>query len=56
MSNENFENNSVNRTAPVGEGSSPSRCSLVRQQGPGHHPATVKTKWFMKVNKIEEAF
>ena len=52
MSNQNFENNGVNRTGPVGEGSSPGRCSLVRQQGPGHHPATIKTKWFKNVNKI----
>ena len=41
MSNQNSENNSVNRAGPVGEGSSPGRCSLVRQQRPGHHPTTL---------------
>ena len=52
MSNQNSENNDVNRNGPVGEGSSPGRCSLVQQQGPGRHPTTVRTKWSKKVNKI----
>ena len=52
MSNENSENNSVNRAGPVGGGSSHSRCSLARQQGPGRHPTTVRTKLSKKVNKI----
>ena len=52
MSNQNSENNGVNRAGPVGEGSSPGRCSLVRQQGPGRHPTTVRTKWSKNVNKI----
>ena len=52
MSNQNSENNGVNRAGPVGEGSSPSRCSLVRQWGPGRHPTTVRTKWSKNVNKI----
>ena len=52
MSNQNSENNDVNRAGPVGEGSSPVRCSLVRQRGPGHHPTTVRTKWSKNVNKI----
>ena len=52
MSNQNSENNDVNRTGPVGEGSSPGRCSLVQQQGPGRHPTNVRTKWSKKVNKI----
>ena len=29
MSNENFKNNGVNGTRPLGEGSSPGRCFLV---------------------------
>ena len=52
MSNQNSENNGVNRAGPVGEGSSPSRCSLVRQWGHGRHPTTVRTKWSRNVNKI----
>ena len=52
VSNENSENNGVNRTGPVGEGSSPSRCSLVRQRGPGRHSTTVTTKWSKNVTKI----
>ena len=32
MSNQNSENNGVNRTGPVGEGSLPGSCSLVQQQ------------------------
>ena len=52
MSNQNSENNSVNRAGPLGEGSSPGRCSLVRQRGPGRHPSTVRTKWSKNVNKI----
>ena len=56
MSNQNSENNGVNRAGPVGEGSSPGRCSLVRQQGPGRHPTTVRTKWSKNVNKIVMEF
>ena len=52
ISNQNFKNNDVNRTGPLGESSSPSRCSLVQQQGPGRHPTTVRTKWYNNVNKI----
>ena len=52
MSNQNSENNDVNRAGPVGEGSSPGRCSLVRQRGPGCHPATVRTKWSKNMSKI----
>ena len=52
MSNQSSENNSVNRAGPVWEGSSPSRCSLVQQWGPGPHPATVRTKSSKNVNKI----
>ena len=52
MSNQNSENNGINRAGPVGEGSSPGRCSLVRQRGPSRHPTTVRTKWSTKVKKI----
>ena len=52
MSNQNSENNSVNRAGSVEEGSSPGRCSLVRQWGPGCHPTTIRTKWSKNVNKI----
>jgi len=52
MLNRNSENNGVNRTGPLREGSSPGRCSLVRQRGPGRHPATVRTKWSKTVNMI----
>ena len=43
MSNENSKNNDVNRAGPVGEGSLPGRCSLVRRRRPGRHPTTVRT-------------
>ena len=52
MLNRNSEDDGVNRTGPLREGSSPSRCSLVRQRGPGRHPATVRTKWYKTVNMI----
>ena len=52
MSNQNSENDSVNRAGPVGEGSSPGRCSLARQCRPGRHPTTVGTKWSKNLNKI----
>ena len=52
MSNQTFRDNGVNRTGPLGEGSSPGRCSPVRQRGPGRHPATVRTKWSKNVNKV----
>ena len=52
MSNQNSENNVVNRAGPVEEGSLPGRYSLVGQQGPSCHPTTVRTKWSENVNKI----
>ena len=52
MSNQNSENNSINKAGPVGEGSSPGRCFLVRQWGPGRHPTTVRTKWSKNMDKI----
>ena len=51
-SNQNSENKDVSRAGPVGEGSSPGRCSLVRHRGLGRHPTTVRTKWSKNVNKI----
>ena len=52
MSNQDSENNGITRAGPVGEGSLPGRCSLVRQQGPSIRSTTVRTKWFKNVNKI----
>ena len=49
ISNQNY---SVNRAGPVEEGSSPGRCSLVRQRGPGRHPTTARTKWSNNTNKV----
>ena len=37
MSNQNFENNGVNGTRLLGEGSSPDRCFLVQQRELDHH-------------------
>ena len=37
MSNQNFENNGVNGTRPLGEGSSPSNRFLVQQREPGRY-------------------
>ena len=52
MPNQNFENNGVNGTRPLGEGSSPGRCFLVQQQEPGHHQVTSGMKWNNEVNKV----
>ena len=52
ISNQNSENNGVNKAGPVGEVPSPDRCSLVQQRGPGRHPTTVRKKWSKNVNKI----
>ena len=52
MSNQNFENDSMNGTRPLGEGSSLSRCFLVHQQEPGCHQVTAKIKWNKEVNKV----
>ena len=52
MSNQNYENKGVNRTGLAGESSSPGSCPLVRQQGPGRHHTTVRTKCSKNVNKI----
>ena len=56
MSNENSINNGVNRAGPVGKGSSPSSCSLVRQRRPSRYPTTVRTKWSKNVNKVVMEF
>ena len=52
MSNQNSENNGIKRAGPVVEGSSPGRCTLVRQWEPGRDPTTVRTKWPKNINKI----
>ena len=52
MSNQNFENNGVNGTRPLGEGSSPGRCFLVQQREPGRHQVTARMKWNKEVNKV----
>ena len=52
ISNQNSENNGVNRAGPVGEGSSLGRCSLVQQRRSGRNPTTVRTKWSKNGNKI----
>ena len=52
MSDQNFENNSVNGTRPLGEDSSPGRCFLVQQQEPSSHQVTTRIKWNKEVNKV----
>ena len=52
MSNQNFENNRVNGTRPLGEGYSPGRCFLVKQREPGRHQVTARMKWNKEVNKV----
>ena len=52
VSDQNFENNGVNGTRPLGEGSSPGRCCLVQQQEPGHDQVTARMKWNKEVNKV----
>ena len=57
MSNQNSENNGVNKAGLVGEGYSPGRCSLVLQQWPGCHSTNVRTRWSKKVNSaVMECF
>ena len=51
MSNQNFENNSVNGTRPLGESSSPSRCFLVQQRETSRHQVT-RMKWNNETNKV----
>ena len=52
MSNQNFENNGVNGTRSLGEGSWPGRCFLVQQREPGRHQVTARMKWNKEVNKV----
>ena len=52
MSNQNFENNDVNGSRPLGEGSSSGRCFLVQQRQPSRHQVTARTKWNKEVNKV----
>ena len=52
MSNQNFENNGVNGTRPLGEGSLPGRCFLVQQREPGRHQVTARMKWNKEVNNV----
>ena len=51
MPNQNFENNGVNGTRPLGESSSPGRCFLVQQPEPDRHQVTARIKWNKEVNK-----
>ena len=53
MSNQNFENNSVNGTRPLGEGSSPGRRLLVQQREPSRHQVTARMKWNKEVKASE---
>ena len=55
MSNQNFENNGVNVTRPLGKGSLRGRCwqpDLVQQQEPGHHQVTARMKWNKEIHKV----
>ena len=52
MSNQNFENNGMNRTRPLGKGSLPGRCFLVQQREHGCHQVTARMKWNKEVIKV----
>ena len=52
ISNQNFENNGVNGTRLLGEGSSPGMCFLVQQREPGRHQVTARMKWNKEVNRV----
>ena len=52
ISNQNFENNGVNGTKPLGEGSSTGRCFLIQQQVPVRHHVTARIKFNKEVSKI----
>ena len=52
LSNQNFENNGVNGTRPLGDGSSPDRCFLEQQRELGPHQVTARMKWNKEVNKV----
>ena len=52
ISNQNFGNNGLNGTRPLGEGSSPGRCFFVQQRELGRHQVTPRMKWNKEVNKV----
>ena len=52
MSNQNFENNGMNGTRPLGKGSSPGRCFLVQQRELCHRQVIARMKWNKEVNKV----
>ena len=52
MSSQNFENNDINETRPLGEGSSTSRCFLVQHREPSRHQVTARMKCNKEVNKV----
>ena len=56
ISNQNFENNGVNGTRLLGEGSSPGMCFLVQQREPGRHQVTARMKWNKELNKVAMQF
>ena len=57
MSNQNFENNGMNGTRPLGKGSSPERCFLVQQRKLCHRQVIARMKWNKEVNKtVMECF
>ena len=55
-SNQNFDNNSVNKTRPLGKGFSPGRCFLLQQQESCRHQVTARMKWNKEVNKVVMEF
>ena len=52
ISNQNFGNNGLNGTRPLGEGSLPGRCFFVQQRELGRHQVTPRMKWNKEVNKV----
>ena len=52
ISNQNFENNRVNGTRPLGEGSLPSRFFVVEQREPDRLQVAARMKWNKEVNKV----
>ena len=57
MSNQNFENNGVNGTRPLGKSFLPGSCFLIQQQEPSRHQDTAGIKWNKDVNKsVMECF
>ena len=56
MSNQDFENNGLNGTRPLGEGSSPSRCFLVQHREPSRHQVTARIKWYQEVDEFQCEF